>query len=324
MTRKWRAAALILLLCVAASAPALAQGANPLGVPAPAGPAAGGPVADFLAWVYAWQLYLQRALTAAVKALKTDPQGVWFLAGFSFLYGVFHAAGPGHGKAVLTSYMLADGASVKRGIALAVAAAIVQAFSAIALVLVLAVAINATGLVITRTANHLETASYAAITLFGAWLLWRKGRAAFGRGHDHHHDHAHDHGYDGHGHAHAPDPRALAGEVSLARMAAIALAMGLRPCSGAILVLLFALAQGVFLAGIGATFAMAAGTGLAVAVLAVIAVGFKAFAVRVAGADTPAAGRVVGGIELVGALLVFALGAILLAAALSGGRAFTG
>ena len=49
-----------------------------------------------------------RALSGLIRAAKTDGSAYWSLIGISFIYGVFHAAGPGHGKAVISSYMVAN------------------------------------------------------------------------------------------------------------------------------------------------------------------------------------------------------------------------
>ena len=345
----WSALLLCLHLVIAGfalSGAAWGQSSNPLGVPGQQAPVAphggfwGETVRPVLVWIYGRQHQLQQSLTVAVKQFRADPAALWWLLMASFLYGVFHAAGPGHGKAILSSYMLANERQVRRGVLLALAAAIVQACSAIALVLVLALAINATGHTISRTANQLEIASYALIVAFGIWLLWRKGRACLRspaahahHHHDHTHTHAHthahacdnhDHGHDDHhcGHMHMPAPETLSGSLSPGKAASLIFAMGLRPCTGAILVLLFALAQGVFIAGIGATFAMAMGTAITVATLASLALGAKHVALALSRQTSDRTSRLHGMIELMGALLVLLFGALLLAASLQGGSPF--
>src|SRR5690606_32232203 len=143
--------------------------------------------------------------------------------------------------------------------------------------------------------RYIEIISYSLITLLGLRLLWVKGRAAIasfrelqaehehfqhahahahahphphGHSHHHHHDHAHhghDHQHDEHcGHSHGPEPKDLAGPGGWQRGLTAIVAVGLRPCSGAILVLVFALAQGIFWAGVGATFLMGLGTAITV------------------------------------------------------------
>jgi ABC-type nickel/cobalt efflux system permease component RcnA len=236
-----------------------------------------------------------RQMGDALKSFKSEGffSASWALITVSFLYGVFHAAGPGHGKAVISSYVLANGATVRRGVSLSFLAALVQALSAIGIVSVLAVALNAAGLEIRQIAQRFEVASGVLITLAGIWLLtayvWRRFLASASApapamahahaGHTHHHDHGyHHHHHDencGCGHAHMPDPRDLEKDFSLGKAAAIVLAVGIRPCSGAIFILVFALTQGLYWAGIGATFAMALGTAITVSALAILAVMFR-------------------------------------------------
>ena len=289
----------------------------------------GGPLGPFFMWIAVHQAHFYRALTSALSTLKQDPLGVWLLLALSFAYGVFHAVGPGHGKAVITSYLLASGETVRRGVLISFAAALVQAASAIFFVAVGAIILRLTATAITFATDWVEIISYAAIALVGAWLLWTK---SFGGGHHHHHhhveaepmrDHAgHDHGEHDHGHGHArhheASSRTNAG--ALARAWGAILAVGIRPCSGAIIVLVFALSQGLLVAGVAATVVMALGTGLTVAVLAALAVSARGVALRLAGGvDSPAAYRLVRTIEIGGAACVLLLGLVLLGGSLATG-----
>src|SRR5205823_6646278 len=131
-----------------------------------------------------------------------------------------------------------------------------------------------------------------------------------------HHDHAHDH-HDGDdasawGHAHAPAPDELAGPGGWTRGLSAVVAVGLRPCSGAILVLVFALAQGLFWAGVISTFVMGLGTAITVAVIATIAVGAKAWASRFASTRVGYGMLAMRGIEVGAAAVILAFGALLL------------
>ncbi|MEJ2118363.1 MAG: hypothetical protein P8Y36_10900, partial [Alphaproteobacteria bacterium] len=134
-------------------------------------------------WLLNQQRTLQRKLATALRSLKTDnaplPAAV-FLVLASFLYGVFHAAGPGHGKAVISSYVLANRATLRRGIVLSFLSGQVQALSAIAIVGVLAVAMNAAGLEIRKVVNRFEMASSLMIALAGLLLLVMYLRRRFG------------------------------------------------------------------------------------------------------------------------------------------------
>jgi nickel/cobalt exporter len=140
--------------------------------------------------------------------------------------------------------------------------------------------------------------------------------------HDHHHahDHAHDppHGHPDHvhdedcGHNHGPSPSELAGPGGWTRGLSAIFAVGLRPCSGAILVLVFAMAQGLFLAGIAATFVMGLGTALTVATIAVVAVTAKGLARRLTAGNEGRSAIVLRGLEFAAACVVLFLGAGLL------------
>jgi nickel/cobalt transporter (NicO) family protein len=326
---------------------------SPFGIATPdsSGNAFGGPLGGLFAWVAFYQSLFYKALTHAFVDLKQRGDAFYSLAGISFLYGVFHAAGPGHGKAVITSYLLVSRQTVRRGIVISFLSAAMQGATAIGVVLIAAVALRATAVGMTRTTDWFEIISYALIAAVGAWLLWSK---AIGRGHhhDHHHDHhdnhepkvhdrpvtgeahaacnhhaghghEHHHGHDdGHevcGHSHAPDPRLLSKPLTLSRAWAAILAVGVRPCSGAIIVLVFALSQQLLWAGIGSVLAMSLGTFITVSVLAGLAVGAKDFALRVAGFESSTTERIMRGVEICGALLVFLLGVTMLGGALAGG-----
>lgn len=312
--------------------------------------------------IAARQRQFYQELVSSLRAFRNNPNAVWLLIGLSFAYGIFHAAGPGHGKAVITSYLVANKETLKKGIVLSFASAFAQALTAIVLVGTLAVVFNLTSLAIQDTARWFEVGSYVLITCLGAWLLWLKalrplavliaarlagsdGLALAGAGHGHHHDHhghghhhhhhhdhghGHEHGHHHHeigadgvcatcGHAHAPTPDMVEGRITLARAASIVLAVGLRPCTGALVVLVFALSQGLILAGIASTLAMAVGTGITVSLLAGLAVGAKDLAVRLFGEGSPMAARVHRAIEITGATVVFLLGLTLLIAAVGWG-----
>lgn len=280
------------------------------------------------------QQQMQRQLAGAVKRMKDGNAlaALLFLAGLSFVYGVVHAAGPGHGKAIISSYVVANEETVRRGVLVSFLAAGVQGLTAVALVGVLVIALDATGFEAKAWVGHLETLSYALVFLVGLYLLvsevlrlWRRRQAA-SHAHDHahhhhHHDHDHDH-EDCEACAHMVDPSELTGPVSWRKLAAVVLSVGIRPCSGAVLVLIFALAQGLFWAGVAATFAMALGTAITVSVLATMALGTRKLALVVGGDNA----RWVEGVWTVcaigGALLVMAIGGLLFAASLGPARPF--
>jgi nickel/cobalt exporter len=282
----------------------------------------------FFGWVFAQQAAFYDQLRNAIKAATKDGSAAWTLITVSFLYGIFHAAGPGHGKAVIASYMLADNATWKRGALLAAISAFVQACVAVAFVGIAVLIFGTTARNMNIAASAIEIVAYSLIVLLGLYLLWKKGASflAAWRGkpdaHDHHHghDHKHDHGHhhhhddshDHHGHSHGPEPVELKGADWFKRGMIAAFAAGLRPCSGAIIVLVFAASQGIFLIGIGATFAMGVGVAITVTAIALLAVFGKSVAVRLAGAMGGRSELMLRGIEVLGALIVIALGLLLL------------
>ena len=240
-------------------------------------------------------------------------------------------AGPGHGKAVISSYLVANQETAWRGIVLSFASALMQALVAVAIVAVGAWLLNVTAKTMCGAEKAIEIASYGLIAAFGARLVWTKGgafisalqagRPAFAAAH-HHHDHDHHHGHDHHdhvhvhdehcGHSHGPMPDELAGPGGWRRGLAAILTVGIRPCSGAILVLVFALAQGLFWAGIAATFVMGLGTAITVATIAVMAVFAKDVARRLSEGRNGGGALVMSGIEFAAAGLVLLFGAGLL------------
>lgn len=297
---------------------------SPFGIATPDGSGGGfgGPLGPVFAWIAMHQAEFYRSLTAALAEIKENGTAVWLLLGLSFLYGIFHAAGPGHGKAVISSYLIASGETVRRGIVISFVASFAQAVTAVVVVGIAAAILRVTAQTMTIATDWLEIGSYALIVALGLWLLWSK---AFGGGHHHHHHHHH--GEADHGHSHGHEHTLSAAQASaipdalprnpLARAWSAILGVGIRPCSGAIIVLVFALSQGLFVAGIAAAFIMALGTGITVAVLATLAVSAKGLAMRLAGAESHRGAWVLRVIEIGGALLVLLLGLLLLGGALS-------
>ena len=358
----------LILVVLAASAEAEMKPIDPLAAESPpvsppsafAAPSTAqqspGAFSGIFGWVLRTQQSLQRDLATGVKSLKGDHAmtGAIMLAALSFIYGVVHAVGPGHGKTIISSYVVANEETVRRGVIISFIAAGLQALTAIALVGILAFALNASGMQINAWSNQLEMVSYALIALVGAWLLttqliaifrrWRESRAAEAQaGHDHQHrysehDHYH-HGHDHndpdahdhqHGHSHAEgeachhivDARELAGPFSWRKILAVVFSVGIRPCTGAILVLVFALTQGMFWAGVAATFAMAIGTAITVAALATLALGSRELALRLGGRSGAFAEAVWTICSLGGSALILLFGATLFVASLGPARPF--
>jgi nickel/cobalt transporter (NicO) family protein len=344
--------AVVLAVLMLDGAVHLLMAQTPFGGPRPTGaePQAGG----LVGWLLARQSEFYRQMSATIRAAKSDGSAVWTLLAISFAYGIFHAAGPGHGKAVISSYLVANRETARRGIVLSFASALMQSLVAVVLVGIGALLLNSTAKTMCGAERVIEIASYALIAAFGARLVWTKGggflralrppqwvpaMAVAAEHHDHHdhdhdhdrdhHDHAHasvahdpghdhsrddhDHVHDEHcGHSHGPDPSQLAGPGGWRRGLAAIFAVGIRPCSGAILVLVFALAQGLFWAGVAATFVMGLGTAITVATIAVVAVSARGLAQRLSGASDGGGALIMRGVELGAAALVLLFGVGLL------------
>jgi len=322
------AAAVLTVLALDSAVSAL-MAQNAFGGPRPGGSPS--QIGGILGWLLTKQSEFYREISAAIRAAKSDGSAVWTLLAISFAYGIFHAAGPGHGKAVIASYLVANRETARRGIALAFASALMQSLVAVAVVAVCAWLLNATAKTMCGAERAIEIASYALIAVFGARLVWTKGGgfvralqaprpaavlAAAAHRHDHDHGHSHHHHghvHDGHGgHSHGPEPAELAGPGGWRRGYGAILAVGLRPCSGAILVLVFALAQGLFWAGIAATLVMGLGTAITVATIAVIAVSAKDLAQRLSSGNEGGGALIMRGVEFAAAGLVLLFGVGLL------------
>ena len=373
-----------LLLALAAAAilspllmPLAAHAGSPLGIgtaePSFNTSGFGGP---FLAWVNVQQQTFYRALTQSLIAMRHDPWKLWTLVSLSFLYGVFHAAGPGHGKAVISSYMIANEIQLRRGITIAIISSFLQGITALLVVGTAYLILRGTSISLTNATDFLEQASYLLVAGFGFWMLVRKVRSLVSKSarapapamagmpagmqfHAHDDDAycACDHtavqrlapaksslkgfglstsaaqptGLLGSGktnkaavadyceecgHAHMPSPQSLGGEnFSLKEAFSAVVAVGLRPCSGAIIVVTFSLLNSLYLGGILSVFAMSVGTAITVSLLAIMAVSAKGLAVKLAGDGT--LGEKIGTtIEIAGAAFVMALGIILFLATL--------
>ena len=361
--------AVVVTMLVFDSTVHLLMAQNPFGGPRPpAEPQVGG----IVGWLLAKQSEFYREMSSTIRAAKSDGSAVWTLLAISFAYGIFHAAGPGHGKAVISSYLVANQETARRGIVLSFASALMQSLVAVVIVGICAWLLNATAKTMCGAEKVIEIASYALIAAFGARLVWTKGGGLLralqaaqpvpalalaghhdhgDQGHDHHHDHHdhhdhshshaqtahHDHAHHGHahshddhghehhhhhdephvhdehcGHSHGPVPGELAGPGGWRRGLAAIFTVGIRPCSGAILVLVFALAQGLFWAGIAATFVMGLGTAITVATIAIIAVSAKDLARRLSGTKEGGGALVMRGLEFAAAGLVLLFGVGLL------------
>lgn len=288
---------------------------------------------------------LHRQLASAMHSVQAHGlQAGYALVGLSFLYGVFHAAGPGHGKVVISTYLLTQESQLRRGLLLSLVASLCQGLTAVVVVALVAGVLDLTLRQAQGTAAGLETLSYALVALLGMalmasrarQLLRRSGRtgALPGSEHDDHHHasghHAgghHEHEHHGHGadcascgHAHGPTAKDLEAPLSWHGLAGMIASIGVRPCSGAILVLLVAFSLDLRLAGILAVMAMSLGTAITVSGLAVLSVYARKGALRVASLIPNSTGRLSVAVDLVavvGGGVILLAGVLMLQADLS-------
>jgi len=125
------------------------------------------PESGLMAWIFAKQAAFYRSLSGFIRASKDDGTAMWSLFGISFLYGVFHAVGPGHGKAVISSYLVANEETWRRGVVLSFVSAAIQSVVAIVVVAIAAVLLGATAKAIGLTVHVVETVSYVLVILIG-------------------------------------------------------------------------------------------------------------------------------------------------------------
>jgi ABC-type nickel/cobalt efflux system permease component RcnA len=262
-------------------------------------------------WAAAGQREVQGDMAGAIRALKGGEAGA--LAGLlalAFAYGFFHAAGPGHGKMLIGGYGFGRRVPALRLSLIALASSLAQAGTAIALVYGGILLAGWTRERVEGVAEDwLAPASYAAIGALGLWLVWRglRGLRPAPAAHDHHH---HD---DAHcGHAHGPTAEEVARVTSPRDAALLVGGIALRPCTGAIFLLIICWRLGVDAAGIAGTLAMALGT--ATVTIAVALLSTTAREGALAGLATgPAAVRVLPALELTAGALIAAAAATLLA-----------
>ncbi|MCC5857488.1 MAG: nickel/cobalt transporter [Ectothiorhodospiraceae bacterium] len=309
------------------------------------------PARRLAAWMLITQRQLHRDLTSGMRDLRHEASatnGLWLIL-ISFLYGMFHAAGPGHGKAVISTYLLTHRARVRRGLTLSFAASFLQAVTAIVLVFGLVRLAGWLSRDAMQQVATVELVSFGLVATLGALLCVRACRGLLRRPVPVHHQHPHDDGpmvpvtaglspsphtgggapdtpQAGHhptagcacGHAHHVAPDAVAPGQGRWPMIATVLAVGIRPCTGAVLILVAANLLGLWTAGLFAVFAMALGTALTVSALAVLAIKARSWAVRIASRGGAARWTRAGDVAaLAGGLLILFAGLSLFSAALT-------
>jgi len=312
---------------------------------------------EALGWIFAEQSRFQRSLGRAMNELAAHPGTPWALIGLSFAYGVLHAAGPGHGKVVISTLLVSQPIVRRRALWLSLLAALLQGVSALVLVGLGAGLLDWAGRDVLGQVEKVTLLSHLGVLVLGLLLLWRAARTLWrvvraqpvssageppapamqglafepspghvhSHSHSHSHGHAHSYGHDcGCGHAHGVTAEQASGDWRTMGMAV--LAIGLRPCSGAILVLLAALALNMVGSGVLAVLAMSLGTALTVGSVAMATLIMKASG-HLAAAGSRLGGTHSGGrarrqwpwtalVGLLGGIIITVFGALLVASSL--------
>jgi ABC-type nickel/cobalt efflux system permease component RcnA len=241
------------------------------------------------------QRQLNQALSRELRRIRggevtSAAVGVAWIA---FLYGVFHAVGPGHGKLVVSSLFLARDVRLRTAVSISWLVSLLQILSAITIVSIVALALGWGGFTVLRDSRRIELVCYGLIALIGlamladalreAWVHRREARTA------------------------RVAPEAHSRVVS----AGLVLATGLTPCASAIIILLFAFGQELYLVGIAACLVMAVGMGLTVSLVGLVAVAARRGTVRLVGPSSAATHWVKSALGVAGAVTITTLGLLL-------------
>ncbi|WP_282183007.1 nickel/cobalt transporter [Aliiroseovarius marinus] len=234
------------------------------------------------AWAADWQRQVQTSMARGLRALRAgEPGALAALLTVCFSYGFFHAVGPGHGKVLIGGYSLASRATMWRMSSVALLSSLAQGLSAILLVFAGVLVLNLTRQQMVGLAEDwFADASYAAIALIGLYLLVRGARkllrVAHNEAHSHDHDHAHAHAHcHDCGHAHAPGLHDVEAAGNWRELAVLIAGVAIRPCTGALFLLVLTWQMGLVWQGILGVVAMALGTASVTIVTALVAVGLR-------------------------------------------------
>jgi len=258
---------------------------------------------------------VQRRLNESLAVITESLKGSRSLAGLlvvvavSLAYGIFHAAGPGHGKTIVSSYFLANNARLRHSVVIGYLIAGVHSLAALAIVLVLYYLIRGIFSANIEVANHwIQLITFGVIAILGAVML--VGRILGRHFHLHLHSHA-DHDQEEHaGHAHE-ETHASAPPVTMRRLVGIAVPAGVIPCPGAVAVTLFALSLNMLAVSILSVVSISVGMGITISVTGAIVILVKQGALRAASAGRPERDpRLRRVVEIGGAALLFLFGLV--------------
>jgi len=259
-------------------------------------------------WAAEQQRAFQDAMAGSISALRRgDQAALWTLIGVAAGYGFAHAVGPGHGKVLLGGAALASRATMGRMAGLAVLSSLAQSLSAVLLVYggLLVVEVSAS-MAVDAVERILAPASYAAIGAIGLLLVWRGVRRLPWRGQAEHR-----HG-PGCGHAHGPSAEEVQRLTSWREAAMLIGAIAIRPCTGAIFLLVIAWWMDLVWQGLAAVMAMGLGTAAFTVLVAVSGVATRGAAIFASAGESRGAALAVPALQIAaGAMIVFFAAAFL-------------
>ena len=317
-----------------------------------------------------WQREVNSELADLLYEARSNPWGAGsYLIGFSFIYGMLHSLGPGHGKVIVSTYLATHPTKAKASLVLTIVSAFLQALVAILLVSVLLWGFSASMRMVNDKANMFVSLSFALVAVVGALICWKalrniyrslrkpklKVKAITTLAADTsspisvqspmalrssvpagsmmltpsnalqpvEHAHAdHSHADCGCGHQHVADADAINKASTLREYAGIIVTIGVRPCTGAIMVLLFANMVGLYWMGVVSAFAMAVGTAFTTSTIAIMTLTGKNLVKRylAAGNKNNSASLKVAGhyLQLFGGVLLILIGLLLMSGQDSG------
>lgn len=247
-----------------------------------------------------WQRAINQELSGLLRQVAENPtRAGWILLSVSFSYGVLHALGPGHGKIVITTWLATHPAKLKTSLKLTFAASLLQGLVAIGLVTLMLVVLRLPSRQLHLGSFWLEKGSYLLVGILGLllclralrrlWVLLRHQPTfrAFTL------QHVHDE-HCGCGHQHVPSQEQLTAGNDWRTRLVVVVSMGIRPCSGAIMVLLFSQVIGVYRWGVLSALAMALGTAITLSGLALLVQGCRSLAIKLSKNRAPALWQQVG------------------------------
>lgn len=248
-----------------------------------------------------WQRSSVDQLSDLIYDSVQNSSAMYSLIEVSFLYGIFHSLGPGHGKLIVSSYLATNPAKIKMGLMITVVSAFVQALVAIGVVSIFLFVLNQTMRHVNHFVGNIFSLSYLGVLLIGAVIFYQGVRYFYkqwrGHAHDHNHNHSHshDHSHHGHshhdhhqhddgscscGHKHIATPTEINRAKSLREYIAIIMSIGIRPCTGAILVLFFANLAHQYWVGVFSAIIMSVGTACTTSTIALATVSGRKFVQR--------------------------------------------